>query len=490
MAPELEATTSQSLVLRNALFLVGAKALVVPLSILVNAVMARYLGAAEFGHFYLAGTFVTFGFLLVSWGQDGTLPAKVARDRARSGEFLGSALAWRVVSAPVVFLALAAGCHALGYPREIQVALALVALNAALAGFPEASGETIRGFERTDISAYCYVGQQLLTAILIVPVLHFGGRLPAALLVFAVATSAVGVFAARSLRPVGVTALRVNGKTVRELLADGWPFLLFGLTMALQPNIDAIFLSKLAPAEVVGWHAAARKLVGFLVFPAGALIGALYPTLCRLYEDDIADFRLTTSRALSAAATLVVPVAVGTALFADIGIRIFSREAFGPAADNLRALSPFILLVYFSMPLGSALLAAGRQKAWAAVQLSCVVVSIVLDPLLIPWFQAHMGNGGLGICVSALASEVLMVAAGVWLTPKGVFDRALGKTLLRTLVAGGAMALVAFQLSSMTSFVAAPVSVLAYVACLWAVGGLDRGHVGAIKGMLGRRLQR
>ena len=364
-----------------------------------------------------------------------------------------------------------------------------LALNATLAGFAGAGAETIRGFERTDIAAWSYVGQQLLTAILIVPVLHFGGQLPSALLVFSVASATVLVFVVRSLRPVGVGALQAHWRTVRELLADGWPFLLFGLTMALQPNIDAIFLSKLAPAEVVGWYAAARKLLGALVFPAGALIGALYPTLCRLYEEDRTEYLRMTNRALSTSAIVVVPLAVGTALFADTAIGIFSKEAFGPAADNLRLLSPFILLVYFSMPLGSALLAAGRQSAWAAVQLACVVVSIVLDPLLVPWFQLRTGNGGLGICVATLVSEVLMVSAGVWLTPRGVFDRHFAKTLSLAFVAGGAMVLVGLLLSSITPFVAAPASLVAYLVCLWGVGGAEEEQLAVLKGALARRLR-
>ena len=41
------------------------------------------------------------------------------------------------------------------------------------------------------------------------------------------------------------------------LLAPFAVLLLLGLALALQPNIDAVFLSKLAPAEVIGWHAAA-----------------------------------------------------------------------------------------------------------------------------------------------------------------------------------------------------------------------------------------
>ena len=40
-------------------------------------------------------------------------------------------------------------------------------------------------------------------------------------------------------------------------------------------------------------------------------------------------------------------------------------------------------------------MAAGRERPWAISQFLCVVVSAALDPILVPWFQAHRGNGGL-----------------------------------------------------------------------------------------------
>lgn len=481
---------SYALVVRNALFLVVAQAASIPLSILVNALIARRLGPEDFGYFYLASTFVTFGFLLVEWGQNGTLPAFVARDRSRAGEFLGSGLAWRWLTAPLVYGALAVGCRALGYPADLQLALALVALTATIATATSACQDVVRGFERTDIAAYSMVGNQLLMVVLLLPVLWLGGRLPSVLLAFGAANLVVLVFVARSLGPVGVGPLRTRRATMRSLLVDGWPFLFFAFTMALQPNIDAIFLSKLAPAEVVGWHAAARRLLGALVFPASALINALYPTLCRLCGDDPDGFRKTTSGALRTSVVLAAPLALGTALYADDAIRIFSRDAFGPAADNLRVFALFILLVYVSMPLGSCLLAAGRQRAWAFVQMLCVLVSLVLDPLLVPWFQQRTGNGGLGICVATLVSEALMVAGGLWLVPRGIVGRALGGAALHALASGGVMALTAWLLRGVTGFVAAPVAAAAYFAALWAMGGLGGEEMGVLRDAIGKKLRR
>ena len=481
---------SQSLVLRNALLLVFGQALAMPLSILVNAVVGRYIGAEEFGYLYVASTYMTFGFLFVDWGQSGTLPALVAKDRARAGEFLGSGLAWRAALAPVAYLVIAVGCFALGYPPAVQVALALLALTQLVGSAIAACQDTVRGFERTDITATTLVAQQLLTVLLVVPVLLLGGRLPSVLATFALVGVAVLVFVARFLRPVGVGRLLVRRDTVRLLLAQGWPFLAFGITMTLQPAVDAIFLSKLAPPDVVGWHAAARKLVGVLVYPASALISALYPTLCRLYGEDPAAYRSTASGALRNSALLVAPLALGTALYAEPAIRIFGAASFGPAADNLRVFALFIPLVYFSMPLGSSLLAAGRQRAWAAAQFGCVVVSVVLDPLLVPWFQARTGNGGLGICAATLASEVLMVGAGLWLTPKGVIDGQLGRALLRAAAAGGVMFLVARALSGFNPYAAAPVATAAYFVALWAVGGIEQDQIDTLRGMIARKTGR
>jgi O-antigen/teichoic acid export membrane protein len=480
---------SQALVLKNAVLLVGAQAASMPISLVLNAAMARYLGVEEFGLLYLAATFVGFGFLLVEWGQSGTLPAHVARDRSRAGEFLGSGLAWRAVAAPVAYGLIAVGCHALGYPARFQVVLALQALAVAIGALASPCQDTVRGFERTDIAAISMVAQQLLSLALVLPVLALGGRLAGALVAFAV-VNAVLVFVSRALRRVGVGRLEVKADTARMLVAEGWPFLLFGLTLALQPNIDAIFLSKLAPPEVVGWHAAARKLLGVLVFPAAALISALYPTLCRLYTEDEKGYRDTANGALRTSALVVGPMALGAALFADDAIRIFSKEAFGPAADNLRYFAPFLFLVYFSMPLGSSLLAAGRQRAWAGVQLLCVLVSLVLDPLLVPWFQHRTGNGGLGVCVATLVSESLVVGGGLWLTPRGVVDRRLMRSIGLTLAAGAVMAGVAVLLRGATALVAAPASMLAYFATLWAMGGLEEQQIGMLKAIIDRKLGR
>jgi O-antigen/teichoic acid export membrane protein len=475
------------LVIRNTFYLTAAQALAVPLSVLLNAVAAHYLGAEAFGYAYLAATFCGLGFLAVGWGHDAVLPADVAKDHSVAGTLLATSLLWKAAASIVVYLVLAAICLALRYPPEVQWALALTAVFFALNYFVASVKDTIRGMERTDIPAYAHVGQQGLATAIASAVLVAGGRLRAFLIAESIAGAVVLAVLWRSLSRVGVGRLSVSWPAFRSLFVAGASFTLLGLAMALQPNVDVIFLSKLAPPEVMGWLAVTRRLLGALLLPATALIGALYPTLCRLHATDRNGFARTTNGALRSVSLLIAPVALGCAFYPQLGVALFSRQTFRPAEDNLRIMSAFIPLVYVSMPLGIAIMAAGKQRAWSVVQCLAVGVSVVLDPILVPYFQSRYGNGGLGISVASVASEILMVGFGIALIPRGVFDRRLVRVLLGVAASGAGFAAVAWLTRGLNPLVGAAASCAAYAAGLWLTGAIDAQQLGVIARALGRR---
>lgn len=481
---------AQRLVLRNASFLVGAQLLAAPLSVLINVVAARSLGPDDFGRIFLATTYASFAILFVEWGQGATLTAMIARDRSRAGAVLGTTLAWRAAVLPVVAAALFAACWLLGYDAQFLRILAVVMLAAAFATIGAACQDLFRGYERADLGAASYLAWQLLTAAVLVPTLLLGGGLQSFLLAQA-ACAGIGAAALLSLRTVvGAPRLTVRADVMRALVSGGTAFLVFNIVLALQTNVDAVFLSRLASADAIGWNAAARKLIGVLIFPANALIGALYPTLCRLHGGDSASFGATARTALRVTLWGAAPLALGCALFPAVGIALFGAQRYGPAEDNLRVLALYVLLVYCTMPIGSSLAAAGRQRAWALAQFACVVVSAALDPLLIPWFQDRTGNGGLGVCVATDVSEVLMVAAGIALLPRGVLDRTLWRTLAAVAAAAAAMAALGALLLSVLDWpplAAAVPAVLAYLGVLWATGEIDRARLAALRGLLARQ---
>jgi O-antigen/teichoic acid export membrane protein len=274
-------------VLRNTLILVGAQLLGTPLTIVINAFMGRYLGASGLGDVYLAGTLMGFGFLFVEWGHSGVLPAAVAQDRSKAGLLLGSSILWRLCASVVVSSVLLLGCWLLGYTARFQLVVAIVAVQWVLIVVSNACQEVVRGFERTDVSAFGKLGSQVLSILLVLPTLLLGGGLIVVMVVQAITQAIILILVWRATLRVGNIQLASSWAEAKSLVKRGHSFLVFGFALALQGNVDAIFLSKLTSPEVVGWHAAAQRLSGTLTLPATALVAALYPTLSRLLVEDM-----------------------------------------------------------------------------------------------------------------------------------------------------------------------------------------------------------
>jgi O-antigen/teichoic acid export membrane protein len=481
------ASATRTLIIRNTLYLTIAEVLAMPLSIANTALHARFLGALGFGVMYSAGALCALGFLAVDWGQAGALAALVAKDRSRAGTLLGTSMLWRLCAGFVVYAVLALGAHFTGYAASFQGPFALMFLGFGLSSLVNACQETVRGFERTDIAALARVASPIVTMVVATPVLLLNARLGPVLIANAFATFVILVLVSRRLAGVGIGRLGFRADALKHLLVGGTPFVALGVVMVLQPQIDAYFLAKLAPGEVMGWYAGGRKLVGVLLFPCTALIGALYPTMARLHGTDSAGFARTANDSLRAVALLAVPVALGCFCFPQLGTYLLGHQSFARAEANLRVLSVFLFLVYLSMPIGICVIAGGKQRAWAVVQAICVVTSLVVDPVLVPWTQTRFGNGGLGVCGASVISELVVVGCGLCLLPRGAVDRLFARTLFLSAVAGVAMAAVAWVGRGFTPFVMAPLAVLAYVGGLRLTGALDHAQVAAFQGFFTRK---
>ena len=472
-------SSRQSSVLRNTLILVGAQFLGIPLSIFVNGVMGRRLGPSDFGLLNLAMNLCSFAFMFVEWGHNGVLPREIAKEHHRSGALLGASIASRT-GLTVVFTLCLALLSWLLYPPTFLPLLGLVALQGFFSTVSSAYQDAARGFERTDVTAIGRIGGQLLIAAIVLPVLLLGGDLMHVTIAQTLASLLILPFIMTWAHKIGVGNPSFDHHELKYLTRSGLGFLMSSAAMTSLGFIDSIALSKLATPEVFGWNSAAQKLIGVLLVPSTAMIVSLYPTLSRLIVEDLEQYKVTLRRSINGTGLLVIPLALGCALYSDLGIAIYGKSGYAPANQNLIVMSAMVLLVYFSMPLSSALLAAGRQVAWASAQFGCVVLRVVLDLLLIPWFQEHFGNGGLGVCVSTVLCEVVLVAVALYMIPHGVINRALAKVLGKGALAGIAMAAAALGLRSVNPWVAAPVATVVYFGTLYLLGGVDMAQVSRI----------
>ena len=334
-------------VARNAFYLVLGQAVTTALAILFSAALGRTLGARDFGVYFLISSFAAFAYVLVDWGQQSYVIREVARQPERGSLLLGTALVLRTAGAALVVVPSGLAAWALGYDATTcwyAVAFIAVSLPFFLA---QSYGMVFRARDRMGLDAWVSVANKIALLGLALAALALGTGLPGVLVAQALAGFLALVIAARLYRRVTTGPLRYSPHVAREVLVGGSVFFTTIAASSFQPYIDAVVLSKLASADVVGWYGAAKNIMGTMVAPALILGAASFPRLARAAHGG--PFKAEVRAAQRPILWLGALAAIGT-LFVRGRCHCHRVRAahFGPSGIILKVYAPGFLLLFMN----------------------------------------------------------------------------------------------------------------------------------------------
>ncbi|MBN1946767.1 MAG: flippase [Bradymonadales bacterium] len=485
-APALAETGK--VITRNVLFLAGGNAVTALISFGVTALLARHLGAEDYGILYLSMAFVQTAFILVDWGQGYYVVQAVARDRSLTGELFSTGIALRVVATAVVFLPVWGVVRLLGYPGRTRDAILIMVVFYLVNSIGGGFSVVFRGLERMDCEAVSQIALKISIAVATVAAVVLGAGLNGIILAQILGAGLAMVVFVRILRGLPVTLSGIRVRAGRTLLLGGLPFLLWTAVATLHTTVDAIMLSKLAPEEVVGWYGAAIKFTGVLIFPTTIVGSALYPTLSRLYGSEPERYQKVTRTAIKYMVYVGALTAGGVYLFASDAIAIvYGEAAFRPAADVLQTLSLFLFLLFIDVTLGTAIMAANRQRVLAYSKAISIVVLIAINALLVPLAQTHLGNGAIGCAAAVAVAELVMLVAALVLIPEGTIQAGLLLDLAKASIASIGMAVVVYGLGDMHLALRLCVAVVAFAGLVVLTRGIGSRDLSLLKNALRTR---
>lgn len=483
-APTARAGEAGAAIARNAFFLVLGQVATTALAILLAAALGRSLGAADFGLYFLVLSMSAFANVFADWGQFLLLVREVAREPARAGSLLGTSLALRVAGAAIVTVPAYVASWALGYDGRTCL-YSVVFIWATLPLFlAQAYGMVFRGRDRMGLDAGISVANKAVLLALTVALLALGAGIPGVIAAQALAGVGALAVAIRLYRRLGAGPLHVSWETARAVLKEGAPIVAMTAAVAVQPYLDVVILSKLAPAASVGWYGAAKNIIGTLFAPAMILASASYPRLSRTAHDPGA-FRPEFRAAIRPLLWLGALGGVGTYLFADVAVGlIYGAQSFAPAGAILKVFSIGLFLMFIDVLLGHVITASGRSTGFAVAKVASVLVSTALDLQLIPYFQERFGNGGIGVIVAFASSEVVVFAGSLYLMPRGSLEPRIAVDVVRAVASGAATALLFAALPPLSPFLAIPLCVLVFAAASFALGLVSRSDLQALRQLL------
>jgi O-antigen/teichoic acid export membrane protein len=387
------------------------------LQLLTTLLLARGLGAADFGTFGVLSAVAVVAAEGADLGLQGTATRALVAGTLPLHGILRAKL-WLTLG----FLAGAA----LVWPVWPMLTPLLLYFGAA--GWAEILGVVLRVRGRRGYEAVLIVLLRLAGLLLVVAALQRGGvavhcawalavsTVPSCLLGAALVRRTPAERAEAALDPGTAAILRVSA----PLAVNG------GLAL-LSLRVELLVMSALRSKEEVGYFLAALQVVQVLNFVPNALLAGAMPALTREALGAATD--AVRRRTVSIVAFAAAPAALGLVLVAPALTAWLYDNSYGPTAPPLAVLGFGVVPLFLNSLFTHALIAAERASWLPRLTVVRVILAAFLAALLVPV------AGASGAAAGFVLSELVLVLLGARAATRAGFAVAVTRPTLLALLA-------------------------------------------------------
>jgi O-antigen/teichoic acid export membrane protein len=432
----------------------------VALGVVAVAVLARSLGAAEFGAWSAVLAYVSLFAFLNDFGFPQVGIQRMAAEPEREAEWLGALAALRTFGALAALVLCVAGIPLFLEPADDVRPLALILSATVLAAAPQAFLAVFTSRLRGGVALAALSLQSIAwTAAVVAIAATDGGILDFAWAFVAVsfAVAAVQVIATRRLATI---ALRAGRALWAPLFRVALPLGIAGLLVTVYYRINSVLVLNLSGPQEAGYFGAAFRVMDPLHVIPTAVMTAVFPVVAALHGSDRARVKRLVQSGLDFLLIMLLPLAVGSLAVGDQLMTAIFGDGFAPAGDVLPLLLFAFVWVGVSYLPGYLFPVLDLQWWFARLALAGVVVSVGLNLLLIP------DHGAEGAAVATLLTETFIAVAGMWAVVRRLEMRLSWSRAARTALASVAMGGVAFALAPVGLVPALAGSAVVYLLAL------------------------
>jgi PST family polysaccharide transporter len=363
----------------------------------------RYLGPSDFGKLSYAISLVSVLGIVATNGCNNIAVRELTREETEPGEILGSTLVIQLVGGLLGFGCLITFLLTSNISAELSLLALLIGFSLFLKPldlpklwFQAQIDSKYPSIIRT-VSGLAMASGRVVLILSGASLWYFGllELVPGIIVTFGLW---VTLYHFSSFR----YKLSVSVRTIKGILADGWPLLVAGVAVLAFQRIDKIMLQWLSGSTEVGIYSAAARLSSFWFFLPTVIARSVFPVVVE--TEELGNEKLYDERMqfLYDGMTLVMyTVAIPTLFVASPLIDLLFQASYSPAAAILQV--HILSLVFIGMADARArwLFAENYTGFHLKAALAGGVVNIVFNYFLIPIW------GGYGAAWATLTTYIV-----------------------------------------------------------------------------------
>lgn len=388
-------------------------------------VIARFLGAEEFGKFALASSLSGIFLIVLDYGFNLYAVREVAVSPPRALEFAAPILSTKLLLAAFSTLMLLAVLWGMGYSRDICVVTGILWAGYIFYSCALFFNSIFRALNLFQYEMYPTILLNVVQIALVALLLWLGQGIVAIALAFFASRVLYFAYSSYLFRvKVGRPVLSFNIGQSRRLMLETMPFGIHAIVGVLYFQLDTILLSYFKGNSDIGYYQSAMRIVTASMVISEVLVCSYLPTIAATFRSDPERF-CAASTALNKYLIVVgSTLAAALLVYADSAMALFYGPGYLQAVVILQLLCVVIFMRFLGGGYGVLITVSGNQRMRAIGVSSSLAVNLLLNLFLIPRF------GIVGAAAACILTHVFLNAMYLIFTFRALDDLFLDRRLL------------------------------------------------------------
>ena len=392
---------------RSTLFALAATALDKGGAMVMLLLIARLLGAEDFGRYAALMAWLALFQVAAEFGQEPVLVRLLAQERpAEAAALVQGALAMRIALATAVGLLLAS-IGGLVLPTIGRAPLVLAA-----AGLIAGSGLALRALFRTAhrLEWLCVTAIANLGAFagVLIATRALGLGVAGAVGAWAAGQLAASLAAGRLAAALVAPRPRWCGRAAALLARSGWALALNGFLLTVTLRVGQLIVLRSEGPAAVGYLAAGSRLAEAFALIPESLMLVLLPVLSATDRDARETQRMISAQAVRYLALLALAAIIAVSITAPTLLRVLFGPAYVAGTPALRILAWLALLAASGSVFTNLLIARRLERLLLALNASGSALTLGLSLLLVPR-MGFVGAAAATLLASVAAQAILLM---------------------------------------------------------------------------------
>lgn len=388
---------------KNAGWIICSKIIHMALSFVVGLITARYLGPSNYGIIGYASAYVTIFYALCTLGFPGPVLKNIIDHPNETGETLGSAIVFRLVSSLISLILIALITSIIDRKEPVtMVVVVLYSMSIIFQAF-----DTLRQwFQSKLMSKYDAIAS--LIAFVISSAFKIYILAAKKNIYWFAVVPAIDYFMLAAIlflfyRKCNGAKLSFSINKGKELLESSKSYILSGLMVSIYASTDKLMLKQLMGESSVGFYSLAVSCSNMWAFILSAIIESMNPSIMEYFNKDKEKFIRQNKRLY--AIVCYISIAASTVLFliAPLFIRLFYGVAYLPSIAPLRIIVWYVCFSYLGIARDAWIMCYNNQKYLKYLYFLSALTNVILNYIFIPLW------GTSGAALASLLTQISSV---------------------------------------------------------------------------------